>query len=172
MMVVLIRHAQKDFLPFDDPALNEKGFQQAEELCVIAKKNILPTNTPPATLELWCSDRTRTRQTLEKLAAEYKVKPEIHSELNLRETHEQGKDFRLRLEKLVTELTLKATSSAPKSIFLCTHFDVIEELMTLIPSDTDLSQTLFMHWAPTQYMVFEIKNKTWHLIKMGTASNV
>lgn len=165
MKFVLVRHAQKDFQPIEDPVLNDKGFLQAEKLCDLVKKNNLPLPT-----ELWCSDRIRTRQTLEKMAQEFNLKFQQRPELNLRDHFESGIDFRIRLQKLVSDISSGSRNSS--IIFACTHFDVIEELMTLIPSDTDLTSSKFSHWAPTQFMVFEIVDGLWQVTKAGAANEV
>lgn len=168
--IVLIRHAQKDFLPLENPILNDKGFLQAEKLCDLVKKNTLPQPT-----DLWCSDFIRTRQTLEKIANQYQLKPVVHTELNLRKSNESAADFRHRLEKLVRELSNPEPSSAnrvQKNIYLCTHFDVIEELMSLIPSDTDLSSSQYSHWSPAQFVVFKVIDQIWVVQKTGEAHHV
>jgi hypothetical protein len=50
-------------------------------------------------------------------------------------------------------------------IFLCSHFDWIEEFLIQVPCDQDLFR--YGSWAPGQYMVFEIQEGLWHLEKHG-----
>lgn len=166
MLVVLIRHAQKDFLPPEDPGLNEKGQQQAQRLFELIHKKNLPTPT-----ELWCSTKIRTKQTLVPMAEELSLGFFIKDELNLRSYQESLKDFRFRLQKIINELTDQSKSKQEQNIFLCTHYDVIEELMTLIPCDKDLTGFEFSHWAPSQFVIFELSDLDyWKFIKIGSAS--
>ncbi len=164
MKVVLIRHAQKGITPYEDPSLTESGFLQAEFLCQLSKKNLLPNPT-----HAWVSPKTRTFQTLKPLCENLKIRPEITDSLDQRISNETSSDFRNRVSRFLQQFELRALEAPDEIHILCTHYDWIEEGMTLINSDKDLNSFEFSHWSPTQYVVFEIQDSIWKVIGKGSA---
>lgn len=164
MKVVLIRHAQKGITPYDNPGLTEDGLQQAESLCELAKKNQLPVPT-----QAWASPRMRTFQTLKPLCQSYGVQVQSTDSLDQRTSGESSSDFRKRISHFLHQFELRASEAPSETHFLCTHYDWIEESLTLINSDKDLNSFEFLHWSPTQYVVFKIENSVWKVLRKGSA---
>lgn len=160
MNVVLFRHGQKGLTPFDNPHLTAEGFVQAEAISKAVQNNLLPEPT-----EIWVSEKIRTTQTLQNVASHFKIKPQIYKELDLRNDFETQNMFRNRVQSLIKEVAL---TNENNTVYLCTHYDWIEEAMTLIPCDTDLTTYQFAHWGPAQFAYFKIENDLWKLIKKGT----
>lgn len=164
MKVILIRHAQKGITPYEDPSLTEGGLLQAEHLCQLAKKNIIPNPT-----HAWVSPKTRTYQTLKALCEDCGIRPQITESLDQRNSNESSVDFRKRVSHFLNQLELRASEFSREIHILCTHYDWIEEGMTLINSDKDLNSFEFSHWSPTQFVVFEIQNSLWKVVGKGSA---
>lgn len=169
MDVVLFRHAKKGMLPFEDPGLTPEGFAQGERLPDVVQKQGLPTAR-----ELWASEKIRTHQTLQALASVLHLSTLTKVELNLRNETETQKMFCARVQILIDELSLTArNSSTNECIYLCTHYDWIEEAMHLIPSDRSLMTSEFSTWAPAQYIHFKILTTApkplWKFMKKGVS---
>lgn len=165
MNVVLFRHAQKGMTPFDNPHLTIEGFVQADAIAsavAIERKLVAPT-------EIWVSDKIRTHQTLQPVASHFKISTQQKDELDLRNDHETQQMFHDRVHALIDLLSVTSENdSSLKSIYLCTHYDWIEEAMALIPCDTNLSGYEFSHWGPAQYAAFSIESGLWKLTSKGT----
>lgn len=164
MKVVLIRHAQKGITPYEDPTLTEGGHLQAEALCQLAKKSILPTPT-----HAWASPKIRTFQTLKPLCEEHKIQIQIADSLDQRSSTETAGEFRKRISIFLHQFEQRAQEAHNEIHFLCTHYDWIEECLTLINSDKDLNSFEFSHWSPAQFLVFEIESSIWKVIRKGSA---
>ncbi|MFZ3231566.1 MAG: histidine phosphatase family protein [Pseudobdellovibrio sp.] len=167
MNIVLFRHGQKGLIPFEDPHLTEDGFKQSEAIALMVLNGKLPKPS-----KLWASEKIRTSQTFQALSKKFEILANIKPELNLRSDLETQKAFRERAESLINYLSNLAstTASENESIYLCSHYDWIEEAMLLIPSDTDLTSSQFSHWGPAQFIHFNAKNNIWHFIKKGLAN--
>ena len=163
MDIVLFRHAKKGLMPFEDPGLSPEGFTQSDLLPLTVQKHDLP----PATA-LWTSEKIRTHQTFKGLASALGIKTTKRAELNLRADFETQNMFQNRVQSLIDELTLTSQKhSANDCIYLCTHYDWIEQSMTLINCDKDLNSFEFLHWSPAGHIVFEIQSNKWILINKG-----
>ncbi len=162
MYLILIRHGHKTFLPTHDPTLSDKGFSQASELLKLVEKGVLAGPNM-----CWVSDSQRTYQTVEKIIKHYNVQCEKTDQLSVRQNHESGSEFRTRVAKTISSLEQIALESRDKVYMLCTHFDWIEEAMSVINCDQNLTSFEYSHWAPAQYMVFEIKDSTWYVRDKG-----
>ncbi len=161
MDILLFRHGQKDLTPFDDPHLTAEGFRQADNIAELVLKKLLPAPT-----ELWVSEIIRTHQTLAALSKMLNIPTVKKPELNLREDGELRHSFQKRVHKLIEQLSVSAGKSSVSScMYLCTHYDWIEEAMALIPSDTDLSTFEFAHWAPAHYVQFKIEAGLWKVVQ-------
>lgn len=164
MQVVLIRHAQKGITPYENPGLTEGGFLQAEALCELAKKSFLPIPT-----HAWVSPRIRTYQTLKALCESYQVQIQVTDSLDQRASEENNDQFRKRISSFLNQFETHTVETSEQIHFLCTHYDWIEESLTLINADKDLNSFEFSHWAPTQFVVFEIEKSVWKVIRKGSA---
>ncbi len=164
MKLVLLRHAQKGITPFDDPHLTEAGFLQNEALGQLVLKEILPRPT-----HLWASPKIRTGQTLKATAEICKISIQVDDLLDLRSPEETAAQFRKRILALLHQTDGHAGKAPHEVHYFCTHYDWIEEAMTLINADKDLNSFEFSHWTPTQFIVFEIKEALWRVLKKGNA---
>lgn len=166
MNVVLFRHAKKGMTPFDDPSLSPEGFLQGEKLPVTVQKQNIPAAT-----ELWASEKIRTHQTFSNLSESLRLPILTKPELNLRSDSETRQMFQNRIQRVIEELSVSAYNNTEKHcIYLCTHYDWIEEAMLLIPSDKNLTGFEFAHWAPAQFIYFNIDAPQWIFIKKGQQS--
>jgi broad specificity phosphatase PhoE len=161
MKFVLFRHAHKGFVPFDDPELSLQGFEQSARLLELVKTGQIPT---PHVLLV--SPKRRTSQTFYPLSREFGLKLEIRPELDQHLVNENNSEFRKRIQNFINSIDNFSQNS---NIYACTHFDWIEESMTLINCDKDLNSFEFSHWSPTQYIVFEIQDGLWKIISKGSA---
>lgn len=164
---VLFRHAHKSIMPFEDPELSLQGIQQASAILELVKKHNLPRPT-----RLYVSTKKRTAQTFSPLSKEYNLSIDINADLDLLNTpSESALGFKKRVQNFLLTIESLQQESPPSSlvIYACTHYDWIEESMTLINCDKDLSSFEFSHWSPAQYIVFELKNNLWYLTQKGCA---
>lgn len=161
MRFVLFRHAQKGIMPFEDPELSPNGFMQADHLLKLVHSDKIPK--PEALL---VSPKRRTSQTFYKISKEYNLPCQVRPDLNQRESDETSQQFKDRIQNFLNSLV---TNTSQTTVFACTHYDWIEEAMTLIHCDRDLNSFEFMHWSPTQYIEFEIQNTIWKFIQKGDA---
>lgn len=162
MKLVLFRHAQKSIMPFEDPELSPRGFEQGDNILKLVLSEKLPAPTA-----LFVSPKRRTSQTFYKLSKDKNLTCRILPELDQREADESSQQFRARVRKWIEDIEL---NNAPDSVcYACTHYDVIEEAMLMIPSDRDLSGFEFAHWSPTQFVEFHIENSLWKYIQKGDA---
>lgn len=162
MKLILFRHAHKGFTPFDDPELSVQGFEQSARLVEMTKQNTLPE---PSTLLV--SPKRRASQTFIPLSKEYNLKLDIQAELDQHSPMESGSDFRKRVQSFINKM--EAQSSSQSNIFACTHYDWIEEAMTLINCDKDLNSFEFSHWSPTQFVIFDLQDGLWKFAGKGSA---
>lgn len=165
MKFALFRHAQKGILPFEDPELTHDGHLQSSKLPLLIQKKILP---PPT--QLWISPKRRTAQTFYALAKDYQLELKTISALDQRNEYETSELFRKRVSDFLNSLSL--SYAEPEVIYACTHYDFIEEAMSLINSDKNLSSFEFSHWAPGQYLMFSIEVDCWKLLTRGTINEL
>lgn len=162
MKLVLFRHAQKSIMPFEDPELSPRGFEQGDNILKLVLAQKLPAPTA-----LFVSPKRRTSQTFYKLSKEKNLQCRVLPELDQRESDETSQQFHSRVRKWIENIEL---GTSPETVvYACTHYDVIEEAMLLIPSDRDLSSFEFSHWSPTQFAQFHIENGLWKFIQKGDA---
>ncbi|MCC2679335.1 MAG: phosphoglycerate mutase [Pseudobdellovibrio sp.] len=167
MKFVLFRHGSKGFTPFEDPELNAQGFQQSIKLAELVKSNGLPSPT-----RLFVSPRRRTSQTFYPVSKELSLEMQIKEELDLRQPEESQSEFRSRIQGFLDFIARQSNLPAQQNnevIFACTHYDWIEESLTLIDCDKNLNSFEFSHWGPSQFLIFEIDNSGWKVLKKGDA---
>jgi phosphohistidine phosphatase SixA len=164
MILILFRHGHKSLTPFEDPDLTQRGFDQAENLVAQIESGILPTPT-----HCWFSEKIRTRQTLSKAIEKYHPVTKIQPDLNVRSHSESHKEFKHRIQKFL--LNISAVCKATDVHFVCTHYDWIDDGLTLINTDKGLNSFEFSSWQPGQYLAFEIEstdhNDAWKVLKKG-----
>ena len=168
MIFVLIRHGHKSMSPPEDPSLSDTGFEQAHKLLEFVQKGVLPEPT----ICLF-SDKIRTKQTLQEILDFYKPKQEAKTEISVRSQSETAAQFRQRVQKIINYYTFFATQSAHQKqvVYLCTHYDWIEESMTLIDCNITLNSYEFAAWAPAQFVQFEISDDgLWAFVARGVTS--
>ena len=156
MKLALFRHAEKENIS-SNPALSPRGLKQSEFLKTLIEKNELPLPQ-----YLWSSPKIRAVQTFQKLSENKSLEIDVMQELEERSSQESSNMFSKRVKNF-----LQRSSQINGTVFLCTHYDWIEEALIYIPSDTDLSQSRYHSWRPGAFMLFEISNELWHLEKWG-----
>lgn len=168
MIFILLRHGHKSMMPPENPSLSEKGHEQARQLLKMVQENTLPAPTV-----CLYSDKIRTKETLGDLIETFKPKHELKTELNLRELNENGQQFRSRIQKLVNLYTYQASQPQSKNqvVYACTHYDWVEEAMTVIDCDKNLNSFEFASWSPAQYIEFKISEEgLWQFKSRGAAN--
>lgn len=162
MKFVLFRHAHKGILPFEDPELSPQGHLQAEQI----SKDVSAAKIPAPT-HLLVSPKRRAAQTFLPLSHEQGLPLSVQSALDQHVSGESSAEFRDRIRSFIDNLTSQFGHA--DVIYACTHYDWIEEAMSLIPSDRNLNTFEFSHWAPTQYLVFEVGPAQWTYLQKGSA---
>lgn len=168
MIFILLRHGHKSMEPPENPSLSAKGHEQSRKLLEMVQGKVIP----PPTVCLF-SNMIRTRETLHDLIENFKPKTELKNELNLRELNETSQVFRARVQKLVNYYTYQASQPENKNqvVFACTHYDWVEEAMTVINCDKNLVSYEFAGWAPAQYIEFKITEEgQWLFLSRGAAN--
>lgn len=160
MKFVLFRHAHKGNSPYDDPELSLQGFEQAARIVTV-----LGTTGVPVPTHLLVSPKRRTSQTFYPLSKEYELHNQIRQELDQRGAQENANQFRNRVSDFLQRM--QEFKPAHSVVYACTHYDWIEEAMTLINSDKDLNSFEFSHWPPAQYVVFEMQGNLWKILRKG-----
>lgn len=160
MKFVLFRHAHKGILPFEDPELSLPGFEQASKLVELVRNQNLP-----APSQLYVSPKRRASQTFYPLSKNFSINLEVYPELEQARGDESASEFRDRVKTFLNKIALRAHEN--QTVFACTHFDWIEEAMALIHCDLDLNNFEFSHWAPTQFVAFEVGADQWKFISKG-----
>lgn len=168
MIFVLLRHGHKSMEPPENPTLSAKGYEQARQLLKMVQDNSLPAPTV-------CifTDKVRTKETLNDLIETFKPKTELKNDLNLRELNESGQQFRARVQKLVNFYTYLASQPENQNqvVYACTHYDWVEEAMTVIDCDKNLNSYEFASWSPAQYIEFKInEDGIWQFKSRGVAA--
>lgn len=152
MKLVLFRHGDKSFDGTNNPPLSEVGDEQASSIALMVKATRLPTPTT-----IWVSPKKRTHQTMQPLSTATQVAFEVKDGLEEKQDTETATQFRQRVKSVIEALQSLERSQPNTQIYLCSHFDWIEEFLTQLPADTDLSSHPYQHWASAQYMVLQVQ---------------
>ncbi|WP_413293229.1 phosphoglycerate mutase family protein [Bdellovibrio sp. HCB185ZH] len=147
MKIYIFRHAQKAMDFSGDPDLTPEGHGQASTLLDLVLKNEMPKPT-----QLWVSPRKRTHSTFRPLSEQLKL-PLVNQEALL---EQQGDESLQIFRRRISNLLEKASEATNDVIFMCSHYDWVIEAMSVIPSETDLSDDRFNHWTPCQCVGFEV----------------
>lgn len=169
MIFVLLRHGHKSMDPPENPSLSAKGHEQSRKLLDMVKSKVIPAPTV-----CLFTDMVRTKQTLHDLIENYKPKSEYKADLNMRDHTETAQQFRARVQKLINLYTFQASQPENKNqvVYACTHYDWVEEAMTVIDCDKNLNSYEFAGWAPAQYLEFKITEEGQWLLTSRGAANV
>lgn len=158
MLLGLFRHAEKQDDWSGDPALTAHGLLQAQRIQHWVQLKKLP---PPE--RILTSPRKRAQSTLTPLAQAQGISVQVTAALDERQNHESQLMFRQRIENFLADL-MKIHSS--QKIFLCTHYDWIEEFLNCFPCEEDLHHLPDFRWSPGAFLLFEMTT-TWKLIQKG-----
>lgn len=156
MKLVLFRHAEKQNDGTANPKLSYQGQQQALKLAIDVSAKKIPTPNV-----LMVSPRIRTQQTFEQLSRTTGVQLAISPFLNERLPEESQSDFRRRIQELLVLLQMDYQKN--ECIYLCTHYDWIEEFLSIIECTTDLTDGKYSRWNSAQWMWLD-KTDLWNLI--------
>ena len=154
----MFRHAERENSGTSNPPLSTRGLKQADLLSQWIQNQKLP-----APSKLMCSPRLRAHQTLRPLQVWSKIEIQTVGALDERLTSESAEQFRKRIQGF-----LSLCENSLGAIYFVTHLDWIEEALTLIPSDDDLTSEKYMNWRPGQFLEFDVHDGLWHLQKSGS----
>ncbi len=154
MKIYLFRHAEKINAFHRNPELSPQGEKQALLLAEKVQQALLPRPT-----ELWVSPKKRAQQSMGPLSQALDLPLQIKTALDERDVSENQSQFHQRVEKICHSLT-----SAKGVIYLCSHFDWLEEALAVLPSDEELTHERYAHWSPLQYMGFHFRDSLFQLI--------
>lgn len=154
MFVFFFRHG--DRLAGNDSLLSPIGQKQATGLPAFLSESkiIIPA-------ELWVSPKKRARQTFEILASEKNLRCEVVNELDERSSKETAIQFRKRVQAVIDRIP-----SVDRDLFICSHFDWLEEAMVLIPDQGRLQIANF-HWPAGGFVGFEVEDENWKSYQQG-----
>lgn len=147
----MFRHAERENSGSPNPPLSVKGHLQAAKLVEDIDLTILPRPT-----KLLSSPKLRAQQTFQQIQDKLGVDIQIQEDLDERQNSESVDAFRKRVRKFLDTLERQAGV-----IYFVTHLDWIEEALSIIASDTDLSHNRYQAWLPAQSIEFEIHNGLW-----------
>lgn len=123
--IVFVRHAHRDtYDKSEDNGLSSKGREQVENLVTQFKNSKLPK----ARL-FWSSPKLRCQETLQPLANLNDSQMIIEPLLDEQTSEESHKDFMKRVKQLA-----KKISALSETIYVCSHGDVLPELVDELTS--------------------------------------
>ncbi len=157
MKVILFRHAEKEIVGSSNPPLTQRGLQQAKKLIDEVRSKKLPE---PQVMMV--SPRVRSQQTFSPLADVLKIKSIATPLLDERTSKETSEDFRRRVQELLVLLQMDYPND--ECIYLCTHYDWIQEFLSIVECTTDLMHAKYHHWNSCQWMWLN-KKELWDLVK-------
>lgn len=156
MQIYIFRHAEKNQMDFSggsyDPGLTQFGAKQATMIAQLVNDQSL---LKPSLI--FTSEKKRAIETFRPLAEQHQHTIRKHPGLNERMNSETSFQFRNRVDQFTLELMRNNTKN--KVIYCCTHYDWIEEFLTLDIFNKDLGT--YSNWAPSSYMFFEVQNNLW-----------
>lgn len=158
MIIYLFRHGERTSrLSGSEPDLSTVGRIQADHL-----RSWVQSQTLPQPDQLWASPRIRTQNTLQPLSDVLQVPIQNIVALDERSGAESNLRFRERVERL-----LEQARQQSGVLFLCSHFDWLEEAITLIPADQDLVADPGPLWAPGAFVGFNVTDDIWKVRQKG-----
>lgn len=162
MQLYLFRHGDRNargssLLHSDEPDLSSTGRLQADHLRSWVERQTLPT--PHL---LWVSPRIRAQNTFKPLSDSLKIALTLQADLDERSHRENAALFRERIAR-----ALERASLQDGVVFLCSHFDWLEEALTLIPADEELIPNGLPLWSPGSFVGFDVQNEIWKVRQKG-----
>ena len=170
MYLILVRHAEKEGFTGHDPGLSTRGLAQAKSLVdvlIAGKKGKglgKDADEWPKPDRILSSPKRRAQQTLAPLGEKMKKKVDVVDDLDERRSNETNAGFRQRLRRFISELE----GGTSKCVVCCSHLDWIEEFRTLVDCETDLLDSPYEMWVPSQFLVLRLDD-LWHVVKFGHA---
>lgn len=156
-IVILFRHADKQLSSGANPGLSNAGKSQAQNLNLLCVDKKIP-----APQKIWVSPKVRTRESMEVVSRHFGVECEEFRDLAERQSRETSLQFYARIQKVLSQA---AAEKGP--IFICTHYDWLEEGLAFIPTPDDQPTMSNFSWHPLSYLAFEIIEGRWHLFTKG-----
>lgn len=156
MYVIFFRHGERLLGQGPDPGLSAAGIKQAEALSSAVEKGRLPKPD-----SLWVSPKKRTLETFAPLATNLGIEIEIIGDLDERMVKENPQLFRQRVIGVLQRL-----EKLKKNIFICTHLDWLEEVVTAIADEGNLHLTS-IHWSTASYVSFQVSEGHWMSQQQG-----
>lgn len=160
MQICLFRHGDREnrlILNKSEPELTKRGFAQAQNLVSLVQQNKLPQPQ-----KIFVSPRIRTQQTFKPTSIAYDIEMQISPELDERSSEESAVEFRQRVKKFVHFLEKQNVTC-----FVCTHFDWVEEVASVLNFSDQFHPGDWMGWAPGQFQLFDVQDNIWHPIQKG-----
>lgn len=158
MSIYLFRHGDRTSRsPDSEPELSATGLRQADFLADWVERGTLPTPS-----SLWVSPRHRAQQTFTPLSRRLAVPIETLQDLDEQTGREGAQRFRERVNAV-----LERAEAQSGILFLCSHFDWLEEAVSLISADEDLIANPGPLWAPGSFVGFDIENELWRVRQKG-----
>jgi len=151
MKILLFRHAEKIFSASGNPPLSERGIRQAQKIPKLVESGKFPK--PDLLLS---SPKLRALQTLKPTSDFFKIEIRQMKELDERLTSENSTQYFQRVQNMI-----QWVGHQNRNILMVTHFDWLEEAMTAIPCDTDLSHERYHAWGSAHYMSFNLQGDLW-----------
>ncbi len=166
MKVIVLRHASRSVDGFGDSHLSETGRNQAENFVAA----VAPRGGLPKPAHLFASPKRRAKETLEPLSHASQVPLTIDTRLDERHHGESVHDFEGRILALLEDLMEREPFiEKDQAIYLVSHLDWLESVMTLLPSDmSDLE--IAGSWSNCEYRLFEVAEGIWSLKGRGHIS--
>lgn len=115
--------------------------------------------------QLWVSPRLRTGQSFQPLADNLGIPLQVHQELDEKHSGENRHQFRDRIDHF-----LQKAAAQEGVLFICSHYDWLEESLQLIPCETDLMHEIQSHWSPLQYVALDYENGIYEFIESKRTS--
>ncbi len=162
MRIVLFRHGHKQFSMDENPSLSLKGFDQSKKLTQMLDTKILPNPN-----ECWHSFKKRTFETLQELKLNPSIQFKLKNNLNERQATETIKDFQNRIKLILIDIQNLQIVSKEHILFICSHYDWIEEFLNIASCSKDLNAFEYSNWAPGQYLDFEFYDDQFHILHKG-----
>ncbi len=153
MQFFLFRHAEKERSFSVDPSLSSRGLNQALALAQLVTDGELSKPTV-----LLSSPKLRAQQTFQPLAKDLQLRVQITPDLLERQSQESSLQFVKRIKSTIAQV-----EKLSGVIYAVTHYDWIEDFLTVVSSDTDFYEGAYHSWPSGQLMEFEIKDGLWQL---------
>ena len=157
--LILFRHATRASLFDNDTTLSTFGLAQAAAAPSLFEKNV----DLPQPQEIFCSPKTRARQTVSPLCEFLKLSVQLDERLDERHSHESRADFEFRIRSFLADIEGKFHSpptcagnlhgqqlQLAKTVVACSHMDWLESIFPLMNSNLTAAE-LTQPWAAGEF---------------------